>query len=1433
MRRAKWSRPKAPMDVAVKHEDGMPLFRLTTHEEKIEEKDGEGEEDSYLEESFEEFEEEDEKEHTRGCLEELVIEEDEREMDTQIEQVDLSKTTKELFAIIQHLSRSKQRALVDVLQKFQSGEQNENDVKVLQSSIGDPEIWKEISATLNTPKPLPNERDSEFSEAVSAASVAPVNKMIEQQLQLENEYEKEIKERLFHEREEKHRVLNEAAERRAKMMKQLEDEEREIERLMEVKRQERLAKLRALQDETSAVEPTESVAKVDEHTDLTIQGETKKRRESPQGDGDLYADAKNTSTAPEQGEISAQGDSKSVSLVPRLNLSLTSNLETGATFDIHVKLLSTWGRTRAVGLTQICVYDLNGDDLSVDLETLQLHDQPTGRPLPKTNDMVRGLQRLFNGVAQTNKEKEMWLGRFGDAGVLVIRFQVPSSPSKLCVWNFNSRSHIACTRDVEVLVSGKTVWTGSLPETFGDEDDNICTWIDLLGSAKKTSRTSRNEKSSVSSERHLTTRVDETNAAKSVSGTPLWLSGSTPSSLLTQRLPATSRSSELDTWTADEKPSNGSTTSRRRQGKPLYSTQSTSRDAKEASTSDDRVEIKCSSPVIKAQKPLVTAPALASLSSWDSLEKFSKTNRSRLAQPTDTDQQESYDASPSASRTSFTTSALLTALRQGPSSLMSASPNNPDSIKPDNREGFKAVERQEPVADIPVLPKGKWLQLEILSTWGDPYYVGLNGIEIFNHLGELLKFKDPETQVTARPESINVLEENTDDSRVPRNLVDGVNLTCDDFHMWLAPFTPGQPHYVLLGLEATVSVSMIRIWNYNKSRTHTCRGVREVRIVFYDKIPGSKVVDKNTGNLIFEGEIRQAPGLVGADSLELSNEVILFTQDAAILEAIEANDDALRRLAKEQKREDEEAQEIVDNLHRSMELQRPRTSDTGSRTVESNDEDHVLRYGRPMTMASRPLASRDTTVKTSIDSWVAEEPQQMSPDAAKVSALGASNDGLVNDENLPRGRRLTLQLHSTWGDRNYIGLTQVEVLVGSHGAPLPMNINNLEAKPRDLASLGYIGDPRTLDKLVDGVATTCDDTHMWLVPYEAPSIPEVRIELKSVQYFYGLRVWNYNKSPEDTYRGVKQLVVTLDGVIISPKETGFLLRKAPGVADFEFGQLLVFSDGNSSSKSSSYFERVQYPFITRAYKTPIIRQDYEASLYPQGFLLKIICWTTWGDPYYLGLNGLELYDFSGTRIIEKPKILTAVPYSVSEIDNSRQQDTRIPDNLVSGLDKNTWEAHDAWLAPLASSIGNPQGNIVYIGFDTPVVLSMIKLWNYSKTPERGVKDVDIYLDDLHLFSGTLKKAPMADVHATGSRFGRVHKVTEQFGQPVLFSCSQAQVDAEKRSVYYCGVEEQDVLGINEGQVMQESRAMYRKLDPGAEGVIVDLDLRPMTAVCRQ
>ncbi|KAG6955031.1 hypothetical protein JG688_00012074 [Phytophthora aleatoria] len=405
VRRAKWNRPQAPMGVAVQHHDGVPLFRLTTQEETSEEKEGEDEEDeeeNYLEESFEEFEEEDEREYSRGRVEELVIEDNEEEEDNDatVEEVDLSKTTKELFAIIQHLSRSKQRALVDVLHKFQSSDQDENDVKVLEKSIGDPALWKEITSALN---PSATETVNDTSVATSGASVTPVNTLIEEQLRLEDEYANKVKERLTREREEKQRLIKEAEERRAKMMKRLEDEEREIERLMEVKRQERLAKLRALQEEADAAEPVSvvaplSTAKLDDQAESTRTKKTevkgKKRRESHDislVDEELHADAKSSSKASEQSGTVQRASKESVPMVPRLNLSFTSSLKPTArseSHEIHVKLLSTWGRTRAVGLTQICVYDLNGEELSVDLETLQLYDQPTGRPLPKTNDMV-------------------------------------------------------------------------------------------------------------------------------------------------------------------------------------------------------------------------------------------------------------------------------------------------------------------------------------------------------------------------------------------------------------------------------------------------------------------------------------------------------------------------------------------------------------------------------------------------------------------------------------------------------------------------------------------------------------------------------------------------------------------------------------------------------------------------------------------------------------------------------------------------------------------------------------------------------------------------------------------------------------------------------------------------------------------------------------
>lgn len=67
-------------------------------------------------------------------------------------------------------------------------------------------------------------------------------------------------------------------------------------------------------------------------------------------------------------------------------------------------------------------------------------------------------------------------------------------------------------------------------------------------------------------------------------------------------------------------------------------------------------------------------------------------------------------------------------------------------------------------------------------------------------------------QITADPSDINVLAEYDSDPRVVGNLLDGVNQTRDDVHMWLAPFTPGSNHLVCLEFTIPYALALVRIW---------------------------------------------------------------------------------------------------------------------------------------------------------------------------------------------------------------------------------------------------------------------------------------------------------------------------------------------------------------------------------------------------------------------------------------------------------------------------------------------------------------------------------------------------------------------------------------------------------------------------------------------
>lgn len=50
---------------------------------------------------------------------------------------------------------------------------------------------------------------------------------------------------------------------------------------------------------------------------------------------------------------------------------------------------------------------------------------------------------------------------------------------------------------------------------------------------------------------------------------------------------------------------------------------------------------------------------------------------------------------------------------------------------------------------------------------------------------------------------------------------------------------------------------------------------------------------------------------------------------------------------------------------------------------------------------------------------------------------------------------------------------------------------------------------------------------MWLIPFSPGLDHVVTIRFDRAESIAGLRFWNYNKSPEDTYRGVRGQVATL------------------------------------------------------------------------------------------------------------------------------------------------------------------------------------------------------------------------------------------------------------------------------------------------------------------
>ena len=84
--------------------------------------------------------------------------------------------------------------------------------------------------------------------------------------------------------------------------------------------------------------------------------------------------------------------------------------------------------------------------------------------------------------------------------------------------------------------------------------------------------------------------------------------------------------------------------------------------------------------------------------------------------------------------------------------------------------------------------------------------------------------------------------------------------------------------------------------------------------------------------------------------------------------------------------------------------------------------------------------------------------------------------------------------------------------------------------------------------------------------------------------------------------------------------------------------------------------------------------------------------------------------------------LSAQPGSVNDLhEKADELDCRTIDKLIDSENSDTSSAEHSWLAPIMPG----KINRIFVVFDRLQPVSKVKVWNYGKTPARGVREYNI------------------------------------------------------------------------------------------------------------
>lgn len=220
-----------------------------------------------------------------------------------------------------------------------------------------------------------------------------------------------------------------------------------------------------------------------------------------------------------------------------------------------------------------------------------------------------------------------------------------------------------------------------------------------------------------------------------------------------------------------------------------------------------------------------------------------------------------------------------------------------------------------------------------------------------------------------------------------------------------------------------------------------------------------------------------------------------------------------------------------------------------------------------------------------------------------TSAESLKGKTSLNSYNLPKetssilGRSISISLLAPHGKSDFVGLCAVKV-EGNNGY---LSIDSKMVHPSEAYKI--TSKPETANELPNV-------SNMWLAKHGS----KMEICFDEVTSLKALHIWNYNDESATDF-GARIIKVLVDGKPVG-SDGIFFLRRAPGHSLVPFRQTIQLGLSSNNTITAKYNVK---------HSTKIsISQDYEVQSLPRAMLLRIVIHNSWGDAFYVGLDGIEV-----------------------------------------------------------------------------------------------------------------------------------------------------------------------------------------------------------------